>query len=116
MPATFPAHLSCTPLAGSFATQRRSHYTEFATESGKPLRSKYAGTPLTDVTFQRIYSAASVDDLIDFYDNDCGEGAVTFYMEHPQQRALRVFWWNEPPAVQHVSGDHYLVSFSLAME
>ena len=116
MSVPFPATLDCTVLPGSYAERRRSHFTEFQTDSGKPLRSKYAGTPLTDVSFERVYSLDQWRQLEAFYATDCGEGVTSFTMAHPRQGDLRVFSWADAPTLQHISGDHYQVSFSLLME
>ena len=116
MPVNFPAHLDGKILAGSWTEQRRPHFREFETDSGRVIRSKKPGTPETDFGGQVYLNATEVADLEAFYAVDCSEGVTNFWMEDPTRQRLEVFRWAAPPSVQNFSADLYQVSLSLVRE
>lgn len=116
MAAIFPAHLQDRVLTGSWSEKRRSHFSEFVTESGASIRSKFPGSGLTECQAALVLTTEEVDDLTAFYASDCAEGATSFYMECPRRKANRVFQWAEPPSFTHNSGDLHSVTLSLTME
>lgn len=116
MPARFPAHLEGQILAGTWTEQRRAHFREFETESGRPIRSKMPGTPETDFQGEVFLDNGEVGDLQTFYAVDCSEGVTNFFMEHPTTGGLEVFRWAAPPSIQHFSADLYRASLALVKE
>ena len=119
MTAIWPASLTDEWLAGSWSEEERPHYDEDVTESGKPVRSKMPGSPLTDVNGAIMVDRAGKLQLRAFYKNDCARGATPFEMADPDDRDLRVFWWNGPPRFSETeppAPGWYLVTLSLARE
>lgn len=117
MTAVMPAHLQDRILAASYREQRLSHRREFATESGKPTRSKFPGSPLTICSGAMVLTGAEYDDLMAFYATDCAEGSVSFYMAHPRNGDLRVYAFEgDGPALDHIAGDEYRVTLNLSLE
>lgn len=116
MPVNFPANLDGHILAGTWSEQRRVHYREFETDSGRVMRSKMPGTPETDFRGEFNLTASEVTDLESFYAVDCAEGVNDFWMEHPMKGGLEVFRWAAPPEFSHVAGNIYRVTLSLVRE
>lgn len=116
MPVTFPAHLDGKVLAGTWTEQRRAHFREFETESGRVIRSKMPGTPETDFSGQIYLTATEVTDLEAFYAVDCSEGVTSFAMEDPTRQRPEVFRWASPPSIENANADLYRVSLALVRE
>lgn len=116
MTATFPAHLYRRYVTGSWAEKRRLHFSEFETDSGAALRSKVPGSARTDCGFEMVLNEAEFSDLEAFYVNDCSEGAVGFYMEHPRRKTSLIFQWAEAPQAAHAAGELYRVPVALIMD
>ena len=116
MTATFPAHLYCRYMKRTWNEGRRRHYNEFETDSGASLRSKIPGSAKTDCTFDLHVTAEEFSDLEAFYVNDCAEGSVGFYMEHPRRKTAMIFQWAEAPKASELGSGIYLVSPQMIMD
>ncbi len=96
-----PPHLQDRFLAGTWTEQRNKHFREFATESGKPTRSKLPGTPLTPGSGEMVLTESECEDLDGFYVDACAEGSLTFYMGRPRKGTIALCQWVGPSPVSH---------------
>ncbi len=103
MTAVLPANLSLSFERGSWREVRNPHYDEDQTESGKPMRSKKPGTPLTALGGSIVITDSEMMGWNTFYKTTCAEGSLPFEAPDPRTRSLKVFWWLGPPEFSDVA-------------
>lgn len=119
MTARWPATLTDRFLAAGWSEGERPHFDADVTESGRDIRSKKPGSPLTDITVAFNGDRADKAELKAFHRVDCARGALPFEAPDPDGDDLRVFWWSLPPKFTARPGagkKRYRITLSLARE
>jgi hypothetical protein len=116
MTASLPGFLQNRILSGTWTEKRRSHHLEFATEGGRPTRSKLPGSPYTDISFETVCDAEEVRAWNDFYATDCDEGATAFYAEDGRLGVKKTYLWADAPDWQHAGPKRSATSGNLQTE
>jgi hypothetical protein len=103
MTARLPATLTLCFERATWREARNPHFDEDITESGKPIRSKKPGTPLTPVAGSIIVTDAEKTDWNAFHNTTCAEGSLPFEARDPRTGSLQVYWWLGPPEFSDVA-------------
>ena len=95
MTVALPAALSLCFELGTWREAENPHVDDDMTESGKPLRSKKAGSPLTNVSGSLIITHEDKMDWTAFFKTTCQRGALPFTAKY--FGVTKTFWWMQPP-------------------
>lgn len=86
---------------------------EFTTEKGPSKRRRVISDPGVMVNAQTPpMTLTQRDELLDFFRDDCGRGALTFDMAHPIEGTVMEWRFEAAPAIRLI-GIHFIANLQL---
>lgn len=118
---TWPGSLPQGPLVNTLTIERDPNIVEFKPDVGRPQRSKRYTLTREPYGGEMLLSDVQRADLMEFFADDCAEGAISFEMEDwadlgQVSPTMAVFTWATPPKSAWVAPGYWRVSLSLVKE
>lgn len=118
---TWPVTLPQAPLVNTLTIDREPNVVEFKSDVGRPQRSKRYTQSREPYSANMLMTDAQRVDLMDFFADDCAEGAVSFEMEDwadlgQSPATMALFTWATPPRVSWAAPGYWQVSLNVVKE
>lgn len=112
MPA-WPSSLPVCVLDDGYQEAPEQNVAEFATEVGPPLRRRRSSIASSMIQHSLVLDDTELQTLLDFYKDDCKDGAVAFTRTHPRDDLQEIsMTFVSPPQVTRLA-PYWRVNLSL---
>lgn len=110
----YPVTLPKIAFVDNFQESPEDAVVEFPVEAGQPKRRRRVSGTMRIIDANLVLTTAQRAIILEFYEDDCGNGSLYFDMVHPIDGGSAVAWgWREPIQTQLISGNTWTASIKI---